>query len=197
MNNNISDNLIKLSEEISKKSIINLDELPPYDLFLSQVTDFLNNKLNEEYTSNIIQNYIKGEVISKPEDGKKRGYSKDHLIQLILLNYMRPVLTTEEIKNVFNLAFNKINEKSDDLITWEFAYEIFADLQKETLKNFVTTSQETEKKLKKLIDSKKLSEKDSQKLLVFLTVISLIAQATAYKKLAHGILEEYESFKDK
>ncbi|KRQ87198.1 hypothetical protein ABG79_00996 [Caloramator mitchellensis] len=190
---NLSDTLIKLSGEISKKAIIGIDELPPYDLFLSQVTDFLNNKLNEEYTSNIIQNYIKGEVISKPEDGKKRGYSKDHLIQLILLNYMRPILTTEEIKNVFNLAFNKINEKSDDLITWEFAYEIFTDLQRETLKNFVETSQETEKRLKKLIDNKNLSEKDGQRLLVFLTVISLIAQATAFKKLAHNLLEEFNN----
>lgn len=193
MNNiNLSDKLVKLAEDISKKSIIALDDLPPYDLFLSQVTDFLNNKLNEEYTSNIIQNYIKAEVISKPEDGKKRGYTKDHLIQLILLNYMRPILTTEEIKEVFNLAFNKINEKTDDLITWEFAYEIFVDLQKETLKNFISTSQETEKKLKKIIDNKHLNESDSQKLLMFLTVISLIAQATAYKKLAHSLLEEFE-----
>jgi len=189
---NLSDKLVKLAEDISKKSIIALDDLPPYDLFLSQVTDFLNNKLNEEYTSNIIQNYIKAEVISKPEEGKKRGYTKDHLIQLILLNYMRPILTTEEIKEVFNLAFNKINEKTDDLITWEFAYEIFVDLQKETLKNFISTSQETEKKLKKIIDNKHLNESDSQKLLMFLTVISLIAQATAYKKLAHSLLEEFE-----
>lgn len=193
MNNiNLSDKLVKLAEDISKKSIIALDDLPPYDLFLSQVTDFLNNKLNEEYTSNIIQNYIKAEVISKPEDGKKRGYTKDHLIQLILLNYMRPILTTEEIKEVFNLAFNKINEKTDDLITWEFAYEIFVDLQKETLKNFISTNQETEKKLKKIIDSKNLNDNDSKKLLIFLTVISLIAQATAYKKLAHSLLEEFE-----
>lgn len=189
---NLSDKLVKLAEDISKKSIIALDDLPPYDLFLSQVTDFLNNKLNEEYTSNIIQNYIKAEVISKPEEGKKRGYTKDHLIQLILLNYMRPILTTEEIKEVFNLAFNKINEKTDDLITWEFAYEIFVDLQKETIKNFISTSQETEKKLKKIIDNKHLNESDSQKLLMFLTVISLIAQATAYKKLAHSLLEEFE-----
>ncbi|MCX7903593.1 MAG: DUF1836 domain-containing protein [Caloramator sp.] len=187
---NLSDKLVKLAEEISKKSIISFNDLPPYDLFLSQVTDFLNSKFNEEYTSNIIQNYIKAEVISKPEDGKKRGYTKDHLIQLILLNYMRPILTTEEIKEVFNLAFNKINEKTDDLISWEFAYEIFVDLQKETFKNFISTSQETQRKLKKIIDSKNLSDNDSKKLLIFLTVISLIAQATAYKKLAHSLLEE-------
>ena len=51
--------------------------------FLSQVIDFLNDKFVEDkYTNNIVQNYIKSEVISKPEDGKKRGYTKIHLVQL-------------------------------------------------------------------------------------------------------------------
>lgn len=68
-------------------------------MFLSQVIDYLNDKFEEEdYTNNIVQNYIKNEVISKPQDGKKRGYTKLHLVQLVLLSYMRPLLTTEEIK---------------------------------------------------------------------------------------------------
>ena len=55
-------------------------------LFLSQVIDYLNDKfVDEKFTNNIVQNYIKSEVITKPEDGKKRGYTKMHLIQLVLL----------------------------------------------------------------------------------------------------------------
>ena len=46
---------------------------------------FLNDKFPvDKYTNNIVQNYIKSEVISKPEDGKKRGYTKLHLVQLVL-----------------------------------------------------------------------------------------------------------------
>ena len=45
----------------------------------------------------------------KPEDGKKRGYTKIHLVQLVLLSFMRPVLTTEEIKS----AFKQIAESMD------------------------------------------------------------------------------------
>ena len=87
MADKMDDNYIKeLAEEISKDSTISYDDLPKYDLFLSQVIDFLNDKfVDDKYTNNIVQNYIKSEVISKPEDGKKRGYTKIHLVQLVLL----------------------------------------------------------------------------------------------------------------
>ena len=51
--------------------------MPKYDLFLSQVIDYLNDRfVDENFTNNIVQNYIKSEVITKPEDRKKRGYTK-------------------------------------------------------------------------------------------------------------------------
>ncbi|MBM6837977.1 hypothetical protein H9X77_06970, partial [Clostridium saudiense] len=45
MADKMDDKYIKeLAEEISKDSIISYDDLPKYDLFLSQVIDFLNDK---------------------------------------------------------------------------------------------------------------------------------------------------------
>ena len=68
-----SDYIAELTEEMSRSSMIAYDELPKYDLFLSQVIDYLNDKFTEDkYTNNIVQNYIKSEVITKPEDGKKK-----------------------------------------------------------------------------------------------------------------------------
>ena len=86
MNKDFSFDYIKeLAEEMSSSSIISFNDFPQYDLFLSQVIDFLNDKFTEDkYTNNIVQNYIKSEVIMKPEDGKKRGYTKIHLVQLVL-----------------------------------------------------------------------------------------------------------------
>lgn len=96
----VLENISKFAKEISKNSLVTYEDLPQYSLFLSQVIDYLNDRFEEEkYTNNIVQNYIKNEVISKPEDGKKRGYTKLHLTQLVLLSYMRPILTTDEIKN--------------------------------------------------------------------------------------------------
>lgn len=184
----------QLAEEVSKNNLVPYEDLPKYDLFLSQVIDYLNDKFSEEkYTNNIVQNYIKSGVISKPEDGKKRGYTKLHLAQLVLLSHMRPVLTTEDISKVFRLAFNEINDRSDDIISWENAYKIFAEIQQRSFDEFVKVEHFNEDKLHQFIKENNLSDKEEERIFVFLTVMSLIAQASAIKKLAQKIVSEYES----
>ena len=189
-----SDYIKNLAEEMSKNSSISYDDLPKYDLFLSQVIDFLNDKFeNEKFTNNIVQNYTKSEVITKPEDGKKRGYTKMHLIQLVLLSYMRPVLTTEEIKKVISLAFNEINDRSDDILSWEEAYKTFVQIQEESLDDYLITSLTNEKKLEQLVKEFNLEEKDEERIKIFLLVLSLIAEASVIKKLVQKIVNEYHA----
>ncbi|KYH34179.1 hypothetical protein CLTEP_18930 [Clostridium tepidiprofundi DSM 19306] len=183
----------KLTKEMAKNSIIPYSDLPQYDLFLSQVIDYLNDRFeNENYTNNIVQNYIKNEVISKPEDGRKRGYTKLHLAQLALLSYMRPILTTDEIKKVFRLAFNEINDRSDDIISWEKAYKIFCDIQEKCFDSFVKSDYFDEAEISSMIKDINLKSKNDEKRIeVFLIVMTLIAQAGAIKKLAQKIVDEY------
>ena len=195
MVNKIDNNYIKkVAEEISNTSMIPYEDLPRYDLFLSQVIDFLNDKfVQDKYTNNIVQNYIKSEVISKPEDGKKRGYTKIHLVQLVLLSYMRPILTTEEIKKVFRLAFNEINDRSDDIIDWETAYKLFFETQGESFDKYLDATAINDDKLDSIIKDLNLDEKDENSIRTFVVVLSLIAQASAIKKLVQKIVNEYHS----
>lgn len=192
MSKKVTADYINELAEVSKNSMISYDDLPRYDLFLSQVIDYLNDKfVDDKYTNNIVQNYIKSEVIKKPEDGKKRGYTKLHLVQLVLLSYMRPILTTEEIKKVFSLAFNEINDRSDDIISWETAYKMFAETQKESLDSFLSSSVDTEEKLDEIIKELKLDGSEEERIRTFLLVLSLIAQASVIKKLVQKIVNEY------
>lgn len=186
------DYIKKAAAEIAQNAIVSYEDLPRYDLFLSQVIDYLNDKFEDEkYTSNIVQNYIKGEVISKPEDGKKRGYTKDHLAQLLLLSYMRPVLTTDEIKKVFALAFNNINSRADDILSWEDAYKIFSNFQSEVFQDFLSENHFKEQKLLDIIKKSSLKGTDEERIFIFLIVMTLIAEASAIKKLAKKIVDEY------
>lgn len=190
---NITSYLDESLDKISENLVVPYEDLPKYDLFLSQVIDYLNDKFEgEQYTNNIVQNYIKSEVISRPEDGKKRGYTKLHLAQLVLLSYMRPILTTEEMRKVFSLAFNEINDKSDDIISWEMAYQIFSDIQKESYQDFLSKNPFDEKRLKETIKSLGLKGKDEERITVFITVMNLICQASAIKKLVQQIVLEFE-----
>lgn len=188
------ENINLLAKEITENGIITYGELPQYDLFLSQVIDFLNDKFEaDNYTNNIVQNYIKSEVISKPEDSKKRGYTKLHLAQLVLLSYMRPILTSEEIKKVFRLAFNEINDRDDDIISWENAYKIFSDMQKESFDDFYKNKFCDKEKLEKIINTLDLKERDKERIEVFLVVMTLVCQASAIKKLVQKIVNDYEN----
>ena len=189
-----SEYIKELAEEMSKGSSVSYEEFPKYDLFLSQVIDYLNDKfVDENFTNNIVQNYIKSEVITKPEDGKKRGYTKMHLIQLVLTSYMRPLLTTEEIKKVFRLAFNEINDRNDDILSWEETYKTFTQIQQESLEDYLITSLMQEEKLQEIIKNFDLKEKDQERIKVFLLVLSLIAEASVIKKLVQKIVKEYET----
>lgn len=189
-----SDYIKELAEELSKGSSVSYEDLPKYDLFLSQVIDYLNDKfVDEKFTNNIVQNYTKSEVITKPEDGKKRGYTKMHLIQLVLLGYMRPLLTTEEIKKVFRLAFNEINDRNDDILSWEETYKTFTQIQKESLDDYLITSLNHEDKLEEIIKNFDLKDKDEERIKIFLLVLSLIAEASVIKKLVQKIVKEYET----
>ena len=179
----------KNSDQIATSAIITYDQLPKYDLFLSQVTDFLNEHFKEEqFTHNIIQNYIKNEVISKPEEGKKRGYTKRHIIQLILLSYMRPILSTEEIKRVFRLAFNEINDHTDDIISWEKAYGFFTEALVISLDCSNFNSISDDKKIHALLKEEKLTTEECDKIAMFLNVMTIIAKTAASKKLIQSII---------
>jgi len=192
-NNKFSIQYIKsLAEEISRNNLVTYEDLPHYDLFLSQVIDYLNDKFQgEKYTNNIVQNYIKSGVISKPEDGKKRGYTKVHLAQLALLSYMRPILNTDEIKKVFSLAFNEINDKDDDIISWEMIYKVFSEILKETFEKSLSRELIHEEKLNSIIKDSNLKGEDEERILVFLVVMTLIAEASSIKRLVQKLVEEY------
>jgi len=192
INNFNSEQIKVLAEEMSKNSMVSYDDLPKYDLFLSQVIDYLNDKFTEDkFTNNIVQNYIKSEVISKPEDGKKRGYTKVNLAQLVLLSYMRPLLKTDEIKKVFALAFNDINDRSDDIISWETAYKMFGEVQEESIKRFLEVPLVDNDKIEEIIKVSDIKEEDRDCIVTFLTVMTLIAQASVVKKVVQKIVNGY------
>ena len=192
INNFNSEQIKVLAEEMSKNSMVSYDDLPKYDLFLSQVIDYLNDKFTEDkFTNNIVQNYIKSEVISKPEDGKNRGYTKVHLAQLVLLSYMRPLLKTDEIKKVFALAFNDINDRSDDIISWETAYKMFGEVQEESIKRFLEVPLVDNDKIEEIIKVSDIKEEDRDCIVTFLTVMTLIAQASVVKKVVQKIVNGY------
>lgn len=169
------------------ENTIRIPDLPGYDLILSQVLEFLGECFPyERFTKNIIQNYIKNEVISKPSEGRKRGYTRAHLIQMILLFYMKPVLTADEIKKVFSLAFNDINNAEDDIITWEEAYSIFKAVYED---RSVSDSEAEEEMIENYLLELMIRDEDIERIKKFINVLILVAKSGAIKRKVKIIIE--------
>ena len=168
---------------------VRLDDMPKYDLFLSQVIDFLHEYFPEErFTGNMIQNYIKSEVITRPFLSKKRGYSRMHLIQLVFLCHMRPVLTTDEIKTVFSLAFNEINKPEDDFITWEEAYELFLAIYQAAREAEEGAPDRGEEQIETYLDGLNIQKAGQEQIRRFIKVLILVTRASEIKRRVQAII---------
>lgn len=166
-----------------------LEDMPRYDLFLSQVIEFLNEYFPEEHmTGNMIQNYIKSEVITKPFQSRKRGYSRMHLIQLVFLCYMRPLLTTDEIKKVFALAFNEINKPEDDIITWEEAYQIFLMIYQAARDSDDAPHHWGDEQIDRYLDGLDVHDDSHEPIRQFIKVLFLITRASNLKRRVQAMV---------
>ena len=106
---------------------------------------------------------------------------------------MRPLLTTEEIKKVFKLAFNEINDSNDDILSWEETYKTFTQIQKESLDHYLIHSltHKDEEEFEEIVKKFNLKDNDEERIRIFLLVLSLISEASAIKKLVQKIVNEY------
>jgi len=106
---------------------------------------------------------------------------------------MRPLLTTEEIKKVFKLAFNEINDSNDDILSWEETYKTFRQIQKESLDDYLINSLTHEEEFEEIIKKFDLKVKDEERIRIFVLVLSLISEASAIKKLAQKIVSDFNA----
>jgi len=106
---------------------------------------------------------------------------------------MRPILSTEEIKKVFRLAFNEINDGEDDIISWEKAYKVFSYIQKDSFKKIIAKDLFDKERLNNMIKDMNLkSNEEEERIVLFFSVMSLICQASSIKNLVHSIVSNYE-----
>ena len=98
-----SEDLInQVLEEIES---FNIDDIPNIDLYMDQVTTYLNGKFNTSkrhdddklLTKTMINNYAKSRLLPPPE---KKKYSKDHMIIIILIFFFKNVISINDIQTI-------------------------------------------------------------------------------------------------
>lgn len=94
-----------INKILDNTKLIDSDDIPAIDLYMDQVTTFMEKHLNagkrfEEdkiLTKTMINNYAKNDLIPSPE---KKRYSKDHVLMLIFIYYFKNILSINDIKTL-------------------------------------------------------------------------------------------------
>lgn len=92
-------------ENIKKISYIKPNEIPDIDLYMDQVTTFMDQHLEETkrysedklLTKTMINNYTKNDLLPSPV---KKKYSKDHMVMLIFIYYLKNFLSITDIQSL-------------------------------------------------------------------------------------------------
>ncbi len=110
----------EIVNKVFDKSDITSDVIPDLDLYIDQITTLLerylaNHKRNPDdkiITKTMVNNYCKQGVVQSIS-GKK--YSKDRIIQILLVYAMKNTLTIEEIKRLMQSLFLMIENDNTDI----------------------------------------------------------------------------------
>ena len=121
----------KQLEEWMKLDYVLPEDLPNLELYMDQVTTFLeeqlkNTKRFEEdkiFTKTMINNYTKNHLL--PPSNKKK-YSRNHMILLIYIYYLKNFLSISDIKNLLD----PLNEHFDDQDSKNSFYTIYNEIFK-------------------------------------------------------------------
>ena len=194
--------LLKLISELELSDEIKLSDIPDLNLYITQVESFLSDKLghlkrsdqDKILTPTMINNYTKDNLLMRPTKGKQ--YSKQHMILMILLYYLKQILSLDDIGKMFKTVLKDMSTTEDDVIPLEDIYSIFVELKKDEFDNYNNTIirnlsaiQEKTKNINS--QSPEDKEEDRKKAEWFLVVVMLVAQAHAQKRLAEKIIDTY------
>lgn len=126
------DSLKKQIREMTQLGYIAPEDLPSIELYMDQVTTFMDKYLsqNKRYeedktlTKTMINNYTKNNLLPPPE---KKRYTKEHLILLIYIYYLKNVISISDIQIMLKPLIDRYFENPDAPHSLE---EIYASLYK-------------------------------------------------------------------
>jgi len=101
-----------LEKIINNTDLIPLEDIPNIDLYMDQVTTFMDKHLHsvkrfdedKALTKTMINNYAKNELLPSPE---KKKYTRDHLLLLTFIYYYKNVLSISDIKKLLQPITDK------------------------------------------------------------------------------------------
>ncbi len=188
--------------QIRSFDVIEIEDIPNIDLYMDQVTTFMNKglsryKRNEQdkiLTKTMINNYTKAKIFPAPI---KKKYSPAHLMLLIMIYHLKSVLSIHDIGVLFRSALTEPNkEKQARMI--RTIYSGFVLLQKANKKYLLDAAEGRpdesyygQNQILEFFEQKKRPEFNDDEIKRILLTLALVLRSNAEKQLAEKALDSY------
>ena len=118
MNDLSKERLKEILSKLKKLDTVHPDAVPDIDLYMDQVTTFMDRELagSKRYpedkllTKTMINNYTKNELIPPPD---KKKYSRDHLYLLTFIYYLKSFLSISDIRTILRPMIDRFYNAED------------------------------------------------------------------------------------
>lgn len=176
-----------LINEIMKIDYIKADDIPNIELYMDQVTTYMDKHLRSSIrdkddkmlTKTMINNYTKNNLLPPPN---KKKYTKEHMILLIFIYYFKNVLSITDIQNILN-PLTEAYYQTDKGIDLEDIYSEVFGLGKEHIDILVKDV------MKKYTRSKSTFEDAPDEEREFLSTFSMICMLSFDVYMKKAIIE--------
>lgn len=147
------DLLNSLLNSLSNIDFIKPEDFPNIDLYMDQVTTFMDTQLSackrhpedKVLTKTMINNYAKNDLLPPPV---KKKYSKEHMLALIFIYYFKNILSIGDIQAILNPITDKYFASGSDFGLEDIYSEIFRleesgmlNMQKDLTRKYQTSLQ--------------------------------------------------------
>lgn len=126
-----NDMLNSILASISRIDYIKPEDIPGIDLYMDQVTTFMDNYLRSSkrhpedkiLTKTMINNYAKNHLLPPPE---KKKYSRAHILMLVFIYYFKNILSIGDIQTLLAPLSEKYFKTDEDFDLKSIYNEIIA-----------------------------------------------------------------------
>lgn len=192
MDMNVEQLLEKVLYSFSEIDYIRTGDIPAIDLYMDQVTTFMDSKLKNStrnpeedkiLTKTMINNYAKSDLLPPPV---RKKYTKEHLLVMTFIYYFKSVMSIGDIEVILNPITERYFGKSDMCMK---------DIYSEVLKLEMPQLAKLEKDLKEKCDVAKGSfedavDRDRDFLQTFSLICMLSIDVFAKKLLIERMVDE-------
>ena len=190
--------LLDMIQGFNTIDFITPETVPDIDLYMDQITTFMDTHLasckrypdDKILTKTMINNYTKNDLIPPPV---RKKYSKEHVLLLIFVYYMKDFLSISDIKTLIDPLTDSFFQRTDEGITMHEIYQRISGLEKAQINPIIEDLNEN---LSTALDAFADVDEDDRDYLQTFAFICLLSIDVYVKKqliehLADEIAEKY------